>query len=54
MLIRLVNFSTHHETTSPSNFPFLSLQCQKFGEYHRDDPSSFKLSDNFSLYPQVE
>ncbi|CAI8008231.1 Protein transport protein Sec23A [Geodia barretti] len=26
--------------------------CQKFGEYHKDDPSSFKFSENFSLYPQ--
>ena len=29
------------------------LQCQKFGEYHKDDPSSFKFNENFSLYPQV-
>ncbi|XP_065882430.1 protein transport protein Sec23A-like [Dysidea avara] len=26
--------------------------CQKFGDYHKDDPSSFQLADNFSLYPQ--
>jgi protein transport protein SEC23 len=26
--------------------------CQKFGDYHKDDPSSFKFPDNFSLYPQ--
>lgn len=26
--------------------------CQKFGEYHKDDPGSFRLQDNFSLYPQ--
>ncbi|KAL8601547.1 Protein transport protein Sec23A [Nucella lapillus] len=26
--------------------------CQKFGEYHKDDPNSFRFSDNFSLYPQ--
>jgi len=30
-----------------------SPQCQKFGEYHKDDPSSFKFAENFSLYPQV-
>lgn len=23
----------------------------KFGEYKRDDPNSFRLSNNFSLYP---
>lgn len=27
--------------------------CQKFGEYHKDDPGSFRLAENFSLYPQV-
>ena len=32
---------------------FSLSQCQKFGEYHKDDPSSFKFNDNFSLYPQV-
>ena len=31
----------------------LLSQCQKFGEYHKDDPSSFKFAENFSLYPQV-
>lgn len=26
--------------------------CQKFGEYLKDDPNSFRLAENFSLYPQ--
>lgn len=26
--------------------------CQKFADYRKDDPSSFRLSANFSLYPQ--
>lgn len=26
--------------------------CQKFGEYNKDDQSSFRLAENFSLYPQ--
>ncbi|CAD7093485.1 unnamed protein product [Hermetia illucens] len=26
--------------------------CQKFGEYSKDDPNSFRLAENFSLYPQ--
>merc|ERR1719277_2973790 len=26
--------------------------CQKFGEYGKDDPNSFRLPDNFHLYPQ--
>lgn len=31
---------------------FFLLQCQKFGEYQKDDPNSFRLPENFSLYPQ--
>lgn len=31
---------------------FIILQCQKFGEYGKDDPNSFRLAENFSLYPQ--
>ena len=27
--------------------------CQKFGEYHKDNAESFRLSQEFSLYPQV-
>ncbi|XP_021966081.1 protein transport protein Sec23A isoform X2 [Folsomia candida] len=26
--------------------------CQKFGEYNKDDPGSFRLAENFTLYPQ--
>ncbi|CAG8530283.1 11561_t:CDS:10 [Diversispora eburnea] len=26
--------------------------CQKFAEYRKDDPSSFRLAENFSIYPQ--
>jgi len=26
--------------------------CQKFGEYNKDDPTSFRLQENFSLFPQ--
>lgn len=26
--------------------------CQKFADYRKDDPQSFRLSDNFSIYPQ--
>lgn len=28
------------------------FQCQKFGEYAKDDPNSFRLAENFTLYPQ--
>jgi protein transport protein SEC23 len=26
--------------------------CQKFAEYRKEDPTSFRLADNFSIYPQ--
>ncbi|CAG8478725.1 3005_t:CDS:10 [Funneliformis mosseae] len=26
--------------------------CQKFADYRKDDPSSFRLAENFSIYPQ--
>ncbi|KIY72708.1 hypothetical protein CYLTODRAFT_417712 [Cylindrobasidium torrendii FP15055 ss-10] len=26
--------------------------CQKFADYRKEDPASFRLSDNFSIYPQ--
>nr|XP_018900387.1 PREDICTED: protein transport protein Sec23A-like [Bemisia tabaci] len=26
--------------------------CQKFGEYNKEDPNSFRLPENFSLFPQ--
>ncbi|KAL7748400.1 GTPase-activating protein S23 [Sorochytrium milnesiophthora] len=29
-----------------------TLQCQRFAEYRKDDPNSFRLTDNFSIYPQ--
>lgn len=26
--------------------------CQKFADYRKEDPTSFQLSPNFSIYPQ--
>ena len=26
--------------------------CQRFGQYAKDAPDTFKLPDNFTLYPQ--
>ncbi|KAH9478504.1 GTPase-activating protein S23 [Psilocybe cubensis] len=26
--------------------------CQKFAQYRKEDPSTFRLADNFSIYPQ--
>ena len=28
------------------------LQCQKFGEYNKNDPASFRFNEMFTLYPQ--
>ena len=28
------------------------FKCQKFGNYEKDNPMTFVLSENFSLYPQ--
>lgn len=39
--------------TNHSFFPVFFEQCQKFGQYNKEDPASFRLSDSFSLYPQV-
>lgn len=30
------------------------FQCQKFGQFNKDDPNSFRLSESLSLYPQVK
>jgi protein transport protein SEC23 len=26
--------------------------CQKFAEYRKDDPTSFRMNENMSIYPQ--
>ena len=31
---------------------FGAPQCQKFADYRKDDPASFQLAPNFSIYPQ--
>lgn len=40
------------QSGSTNKFSLFILQCQKFGEYSKDDPNSFRLSQNFSLFPQ--
>ena len=44
-----INTTLKHE---PLSFRMLIRLCQKFGEYNKDDPNSFRLPDNFTLYPQ--
>jgi protein transport protein SEC23 len=49
-LIRLViYYMLFFQINLQNNFFY---QCQKFGDYQKDDPNSFRLPENFSLYPQ--
>lgn len=45
-----------HSEEGPDVLRWLDRQlirlCQKFGEYSKDDTSSFRLSESFSLFPQ--
>lgn len=57
-LIRLVGEHTCRVSAAidPNRKQFdtcVCVQCQKFGDYHKDDPNSFRFSETFSLYPQV-
>ncbi|CAK1550439.1 unnamed protein product [Leptosia nina] len=55
VMARLVVYRADHED-GPDVLRWLDRMlirlCQKFGEYAKDDPNSFRLSENFSLYPQ--
>ncbi|XP_038206464.1 protein transport protein Sec23A isoform X2 [Zerene cesonia] len=55
VMARLVVYRADHED-GPDVLRWLDRMlirlCQKFGEYGKDDPNSFRLSENFSLYPQ--
>lgn len=55
MLIRLVRVGVFYIALKKNtiiNLIDTCQQCQKFGEYSKDDPNSFRLAENFSLYPQ--
>uniref|UniRef100_A0A8W4F797 Protein transport protein SEC23 n=1 Tax=Sus scrofa TaxID=9823 RepID=A0A8W4F797_PIG len=55
LMARLGVFRTESEE-GPDVLRWLDRQlirlCQKFGQYNKEDPTSFRLSDSFSLYPQ--
>lgn len=51
MLIRLVRDALFPFDWNDS-LTYCVLQCQKFGVYSKDDPNSFVIGENFSLYPQ--
>ena len=53
---RLASFRASNENDTPEALRWLDRSlirlCQKLGEYSKDDPNSFRLSDKFSLFPQ--
>jgi protein transport protein SEC23 len=49
MLIRYVTLPWSIRSQADTLFDRL---CQKFAEYRKEDPSSFRLTDKFSIYPQ--
>ncbi|XP_030069953.1 protein transport protein Sec23A [Microcaecilia unicolor] len=55
LMARLAVYRTETEE-GPDVLRWLDRQlirlCQKFGDYHKDDPHSFRFSETFSLYPQ--
>ncbi|CAO4382593.1 unnamed protein product [Caenorhabditis nigoni] len=55
-IARLASFRASNENDTPEALRWLDRSlirlCQKFGEYSKDDPNSFRLSDKFSLFPQ--
>jgi len=59
IMSRLAVFRAESEASSDSGSDVLRWidrmlirLCQKFGEYNKDDPGSFRLPENFTLYPQ--
>ncbi|CAK5036267.1 unnamed protein product [Meloidogyne enterolobii] len=53
---RLASWRAANENDSPDALRWLDRSLirlvQKFGDYHKDDPASLRLSDKFSLFPQ--
>uniref|UniRef100_A0AAF5PU80 Protein transport protein SEC23 n=1 Tax=Wuchereria bancrofti TaxID=6293 RepID=A0AAF5PU80_WUCBA len=56
IMARLASWRASSENDTPDALRWLDRSlirlCQKFGEYHKDDPSSFCLSEKFALFPQ--
>ncbi|CAI4223399.1 unnamed protein product [Auanema sp. JU1783] len=55
-IARLASWRATNENDTPEALRWLDRTlirlCQKFGEYAKDDPGSFRLSEKFSLFPQ--
>ncbi|XP_071447593.1 protein transport protein Sec23A isoform X2 [Hetaerina americana] len=56
LMARMVVYRAETTDDGPDVLRWVDRQlirlCQKFGEYAKDDPNSFRLAENFSLYPQ--
>jgi len=56
LMARLASWRASTENDSPDTLRWLDRSLirlvQRFGEYHKDDPGSFRLSEKFSLFPQ--
>ncbi|VDD90831.1 unnamed protein product [Enterobius vermicularis] len=56
IMARLASWRASNENDTPDALRWVDRSlirlCQKFGEYSKDDPASFRLSDRFSLFPQ--
>uniref|UniRef100_A0A914HCX9 Protein transport protein SEC23 n=1 Tax=Globodera rostochiensis TaxID=31243 RepID=A0A914HCX9_GLORO len=55
-MARLASWRASSENDSPDTLRWLDRSLirlvQRFGDYHKEDPASLKLSDKFSLFPQ--
>ncbi|PAV65308.1 hypothetical protein WR25_13039 [Diploscapter pachys] len=55
-IARLASWRAMSENDTPEALRWVDRTlirlCQKFGQYQKDDPSSFTLTDKFSLFPQ--
>jgi len=53
---RLASWRATNENDTPDALRWVDRSlirlCQKFGEYHKDDPASFRLPQQFQLFPQ--
>jgi len=56
LMARLAIWRASNENDTPDALRWLDRNlirvCQKFGEYVKEDPSSFRIGDQFSLFPQ--
>ncbi|KAL3072501.1 hypothetical protein niasHS_017475 [Heterodera schachtii] len=55
-MARLASWRAANENDSPDTLRWLDRSLirlvQRFGDYHKEDPASLKLTDKFSLFPQ--